>query len=299
MNWSDIKIYGALTLVSLLYGINYSVLKIVIPEYIGPFGLIVLRVSISAIIFWFFFASFREKVDWKSDGWRLVGCSLTGVALNQLLFYKGISLTSAVNGSIIMTLTPILVLVWSALLNKERITNRKITGIILGLIGAIIILYQPDQLLTTGDWRGDLLIFFNGSSYALYLVLVKPLMKKYRPTTVVTWIFTIGILFVLPVGYSQASEVAYSQLPVKVIASAAYAIIGVTVIVYFLNAWTLIKVDSSVVGAFIYIQPVFATATAILFFEEIFLLKHLIAASCIFLGVWLVTKNKPKSPASQ
>jgi drug/metabolite transporter (DMT)-like permease len=291
VNWTNLKTYGALTLVSLFYGINYSVLKIIVPEYIGPFGFIVFRVVISATIFWLIYFFNKEKIDWRMDGWKLALCALTGVAVNQLLFYKGISLTSAVNGSIIMTLTPILVLIWAAIITGEKITKRKIIGVLIGLIGAVIILYQPDALLTTGDWRGDLLILLNGTSYALYLVLVKPLMKKYKPMTVVTWIFTIGILFVIPVGFNEAIQVDVMALPIRVWQSAAYAILIVTVVVYFLNAWTLVTVNSSVVGTFIYLQPVFATMTAILFFDEVFLLKHLIASAFVFTGVWLVTKK--------
>jgi len=208
-----------------------------------------------------------------------------------LLFFKGISLTSAVNGSIIMTLTPVLVLIWAFLLIGEKITRIKVIGILLGLVGALIIIYQPGSLRTSGDWRGDILILINGASYACYLVLVKPLMKRYKPMTVVTWIFTIAIVFVVPVGFSQASVVDFTLLPAKVWYSMAYAIIIVTVLVYFLNVWTLIRVEASVVGAFIYLQPVFATLTAILFFGEVFLLKHLLAATFVFTGVYLVTKK--------
>ncbi len=291
MNWSAFKTYGALTLVSLLYGINYSVLKVIIPEYVGAFGFIVFRVTIASGIFWMFYFFVREKIDWKNDGWRLVLCAATGIAINQLLFYKGISYTSAVNGSIIMTLTPVLVLIWAAILTGEKITRRKILGIAIGLIGALLIIYQPNSLKSSGDWRGDILVFINGTSYACYLVIVKPLMKKYKPMTVVTWIFTIAIVIVIPVGIHEAIVVQFNQLPSKIWYGTFYAIIGVTVIVYFLNVWTLVKVDSSVVGAFIYLQPIFATLTAILFFEEVFLLKHLLAAVFVFWGVWLVTKK--------
>ncbi|WP_462247500.1 DMT family transporter [Ekhidna sp.] len=295
MNWSSIKTYGALTLVSLFYGINYSILKIVVPEYVGAYGFILFRVIVASAIFWIIHSFNTEKINWKEDGKTLVLCALTGVAINQLLFYKGISLTSAVNGSIIMTLTPVLVLIWASLLIGEKITSRKIIGIIIGLVGAIIILYQPDTLLTSGDWKGDILILINGASYACYLVLVKPLMKKYKPMTVVTWVFTIAIIFVVPVGFNQASNVEFSTLPSKVWWSMGYAIFIVTVVVYFLNAWTLIKVNSSVVGAFIYLQPIFATMTAILFFDEVFLIKHLFAAAFVFTGVWLVTMTKKSS----
>ncbi|MEO1254051.1 MAG: DMT family transporter [Bacteroidota bacterium] len=291
MNLYSIKTYTALTLVSLFYGVNYSVLKLVVPEYIGPYGFIVLRVLITSLVFGVIHLFRVEKIKWKEDGLRLTLCALTGVAVNQLLFYKGISLTSAVNGSIIMTLTPVLVLIWAYLLIGEKITRTKVLGIVLGLIGAIIILYQPDFTITGGNWRGDILIFINGASYACYLVLVKPLMKKYRPMTVVTWIFTIGILFVVPVGFAEVTNVAFGTLPVKIWWSIGYAIIVVTIVVYFLNAWTLVRVDASTVGAFIYLQPVFATLTALLFFQEVFLLKHLTAAIFVFVGVGLVTRK--------
>lgn len=296
MKTSNLITYGALTLVSLLYGINYSVLKVVIPEYAGAFGFIAFRVTTAAAIFWIFFLPKIEKVNWKNDGVRILLCTLTGIAVNQLLFYKGISLTSAVNGSIIMTLTPVLVLMWSGLILKERITGIKIAGIILGLVGAVVIIYQQGAEIA-GNWRGDVLVFLNGTSYALYLVLVKPLMAKYRPMTIVTWIFTLGIIFVWPVGFQEARNISFSSFPPHVWGSVAFAIIGVTVIVYFLNAWTLTKVNPSVVGAFIYLQPIFATGTAILFFSEVFLLKHMIASAFVFTGVWLVTK-KSRSTSS-
>ncbi len=291
MNLENIKIYGTLTLVSLLYGVNYSILKIVVPDYVGPYGLIVYRVVVSAGVFWILYGFQREPIDWKSDGLRLFLSALTGAAVNMLLFFKGISLTTAINGSIIMTLTPVLVLIWASLLIKEKITRTKIIGIFIGMIGALIIFYQPDSLISSGNWVGDVLVFLNGISYACYLVIIKPLMKKYKPITVATWVFTFAIIMVLPVGFREAIEVDFGQLPMKVWMSMTYSILFVTVMVYFLNIWTLVRVESSVVGAFIYLQPVFATLTAILFFGEIFSLKHLVAAVFVFTGVWLVTKK--------
>ena len=291
----NLKIYGTLTFVSLLYGINYSILKIMVPEHMGPYGLIVYRVSISAAIFWLFYAFNREKIDWKADGVRIFLSAVCGAAINMLLFYKGISMTSAINGSIIMTLTPVLVLLWAALLIKEKITKLKVAGILIGMIGAIIIFYQPNAIISSGNWKGDVLVFLNAFVYASYLVIVKPLMKKYKPITVATWVFTIAILIVVPVGFGEAVAIDFANLPSKVVLSMIYAIVLVTVVVYFLNIWTLVHVDSSVVGAFIYLQPVFATITAIVFFDELFSIRHLVAAFFVFVGVWLVTKRAKSS----
>ncbi len=292
MNWSSYKTYFALTMVSLLYGVNYSIVKIVVPQYIGAFGFIVYRVAISVFLFWTIYIFFLQKIDWRKDGWRLLLCGLTGIAINQLLFFKGVSLTSAVNGSIIMTLTPIMVLIWAATLIKERITSIKVLGILLGLLGALIIVIKSGNSESAGDWHGDVFIFINGISYGCYLVLVKPLMARYRPITVVTWVFTMGLIFVIPVGWSEAVDILPLAFPAKVWWSAAYTIVAVTVVVYGLNIWTLKQVNASVVGSFIYLQPVFATLTAVLFFNEVFLWKHIIASLFVFVGVWLVTKSK-------
>lgn len=290
VNRSGFKIYGVLTLVGLLYGANYNILKIVTPSYVKPYGFIVCRVIITTIFFWIFFLFSKQKIRWKEDGLRLVLCAFTGVVVNQLLFFKGISLTSAINASIIMTLTPVLVLIWSSILIKEKITSIKIVGILVGLIGAILIVSNGNYHQAAGNAVGDLLVFVNGMSYGCYLVLVRPLMTKYKPLTVMVWIFSIGAFFVIPVGWREAMDASYAAFPDKIWLSMAYAIVGVTLVAYFLNSWALIRVDASVVGAFIYLQPVFATLTATLFFEEIFYIKHLVACLFIFTGVWLVTR---------
>ena len=279
-----------------MYGVNYSVLKIVVPAHAGAFGFIVFRVLISTIIFWAIHPFFKEKIDWKRDGWRLVLCGLTGVAINQLLFFKGISLTSAVNGSIIMTLTPIIVLAWAAVLTKEKITWMKITGILAGMAGAWVVVYKSDGQGGDmyGDMYGDILVFINGSSYACYLVLVKPMMTKYKPMTVVTWVFTFGLIGVVPVGFDEAVAIFPIDFPARVWWSSAYSILGVTVLLYGLNAWTLSRVNPSVIGAFIYLQPLFATLTAVLFFQEVFLAKHILAMVFVFTGVWLVSRSETK-----
>lgn len=281
----------ALTAVSIIYGANYSILKIAIPEYMGPLGLTVYRVSISALVFWCMYLFNREKINWKEDGIRFFLCALSGTAINMLLFFKGISLTSAVNGSIIMTLTPILVLLWAVLLLGEKVTRLQTAGTLIGLLGALIIIYNPNTSLSEGNWTGDLLILGNAISYACYLVLAKTLMKKYNPITVATWVFTIGIPLVVPAGFHEASQIDFMSLPLKVWLSIGYVIFLCTVLVTILNIGAMRKVSPSVVGSFIYLQPVFATFTAILFFDEVFLLKHFLAAFFVFGGVWLVTKK--------
>jgi len=278
-------------LVGLLYGTNYSIVKIITPEYILPFGLIVIRVAIAAACFWLIGLSVNEKINWRADWVRIVLCAFFGVGINMLFFFKGVSLTTAINGSIIMTLTPVMVFVTSLILLKEKVTLLKVLGLAVGFLGAFLIIYSPGTGISLGNWRGDVLILLNAMSYGVYLVLVKPLMTRYTPITVAKWIFFFGFLLVLPVGWNEFTQIEWQALTAKVYFSMAFVIIGVTVIVYVLNIWALKKVNPSTVGVYIYVQPVFATLIASTFFGEILSIRHLIAALLVFAGVWLVVKR--------
>lgn len=278
-------------LVGLLYGTNYSIVKIITPEYILPFGLIVIRVAIAAACFWLIGLSVNEKINWRADWVRIVLCAFFGVGINMLFFFKGVSLTTAINGSIIMTLTPVMVFVTSLILLKEKVTLLKVLGLAVGFLGAFLIIYSPGTGISLGNWRGDVLILLNAMSYGVYLVLVKPLMTRYTPITVAKWIFFFGFLLVLPVGWNEFTQIEWQALTAKVYFSMAFVIIGVTVIVYVLNIWALKKVNPSTVGVYIYVQPVFATLIASTFFGEILSIRHLIAALLVFAGVWLVVKK--------
>lgn len=278
-------------IVGLLYAANFSIMKTVTPKYLEPFGFIVVRVGVSALCFLAVGLIIRERIDWKADGLRILLSAVFGVCINMLCFFKGLSLTTAINGSIIMTLTPIMVFFTSIFLLNERLESRKILGLILGLIGAFLIIYKTNAGVGQGNWLGDLLVFINALSYGGYLVIVKPLLFKYKPITVAMWVFSIGFFLVLPVGIGEVIAARWSQIPLQIYFNMAFVILGVTVVVYFLNIWAMKKVSPSTVGAYVYVQPVFATIIASLFFGELLTIKHLFAACLVFGGVWLVIRK--------
>ena len=180
--WAHAAILGA----NIIYGLNYSIAKDVMPEFIQPFGFIFCRVSGALLLFWMF-AQFAEKEKVSERDLALMAvCGAFGVASNQLMFFYGLNLTSPINAAIILTCNPILVLLISAVVIRERITSRKIIGIGLGLTGAVgLILFKGLSALSSDGFIGDLFVFLNATSYAIYLVLVKPLMQKYKPITVI------------------------------------------------------------------------------------------------------------------
>jgi drug/metabolite transporter (DMT)-like permease len=213
------------------------------------------------------------------------------VALNQLMFFHGLMRTSPVHASLIMVATPILVLVMSGILIGERIVAGKVAGVIAGAVGAslLIMLRDPDD--QTSSLMGDVFILINASAFGIYLVMVKPLMARYSAVTVMSWTFLIGTMLVLPFGAGELASVRWTALSNGQVAAMTFVVVMVTFVAYLLNTWALGVVHPSVVGSFIYLQPVFATAIALLGNDHVHVgLPQAVSAVLIFLGVHLVTR---------
>ena len=249
----------ALLIVALIYGGNYLVAKGLMPDLVGPSGFIVLRVTGALALFSLLLPFNREKVH-RQDIPRLIFCGLTGVGINMLLFFNGLNATSPVNASLIMTVNPILVLIASAVVLGQPIVRRRFVGVILGGIGAAaILLWSGSADRVHASWQGDLMILINATSYAFYLVGVKPLMAKYRPLTVVTWVFLFGWLFTTPIGWSQAAAIDWSLFGPSEWAGVAYVVLATTFLVYLLNIFAMRHLQPTVVSVYIYLQPLLAT----------------------------------------
>ena len=291
---ATLKAHIALFLVALIYGANYTIAKEVLDnEHIKPIGFILMRVITGLIFFVIVHTIYvKEKVESK-DFFRLILCGLFGVAINQTFFFSGLKLTTPINASLIMTTTPILVLVASSIMIAEKITLRKVLGIIVGCSGAVFLIlngekfnFEKDQIL------GDLLIFINATSYGIYLVIVKSLMKKYNPFTVVKWVFIFGTIFVFPFGYGELIEVDWATFDQKIWLAIVYVLFFTTILAYLFNAYALKTVNPSVVSIYIYLQPLLATSIALMFAKDNLDGIKVISGLLIFLGVYLVSSQK-------
>lgn len=289
----QVQVHVALFLVALIYGSNYSIAKEVMPAYVGPFGLIVIRV-LSAALFFGIFARFvtKEKIVGRADNIRVILCGVTGVAINQLCFFAGLNLTAPINAALLMVIVPVVVLIFSAMLLKERVGMQKVSGILLACTGALLLIYSSHGESTTGNLWGDLLIILNATSFGMYLVLVKPLMQKYKAITVVSRIFTVGAVLVIPFGWQQLAAPAYSTFPLSIWLAILFMVLAVTIIAYLLNTWALRYANPSLVGAYIYLQPVLAIVIAIGLGKDVFTLQKGLYALLIFAGVYLVSRTR-------
>ncbi|MES2545297.1 MAG: DMT family transporter [Bacteroidota bacterium] len=292
MSKRNLALIGA-TLVSLIYGVTFTIAKDVMPLYINAYGFILLRVGGSVILFWlvWLFAP-KEKIA-LTDFPRIAAAAFFGVALNMLTFFKGLSYTSPISASVIMVTTPIIVLILSAIIMKERMLKRKVFGIILGLVGtAFLILYGKSIGNATNASLGNLLVFINAVSYGFYLIIVKKLMDKYNAFTFVKWIYLFGFIFVLPFGWNEFQTVNWAIVPTDIYWKIGFVVVFSTFLTYLLNLLSMKELKPTTVAVFIYLQPLFATVFAIGLGKDDLSLIKLISATMIFAGVYLVTQKK-------
>ena len=286
----------AATLVSIIYGVTFTIAKDVMPKYVDAFGFIVMRAGGSVLLFWLIsFFGPKEKIA-KEDFPRIIAAAFFGVAFNMLTFFKGLSYTSPIMGAVLMVTTPMIVLVLSAFIMKERMENRKVLGIILGLAGTItLILYGKSLVNATNASLGNLLVFVNAVSYGFYLIIVKKLMDKYNAFTFVKWIYTFGFLMVLPFGWNEFQAIDFANLPTDIIWKIGFVVVFSTFLTYLLNLVSMRELKPTTVAVFIYLQPLFATIFAVSLGKDDLSLVKLISAVLIFVGVYLVTQKKVTS----
>jgi len=283
----------AATIAGIIYGLNHTIAKGLMPDVIQPYGFIFLRVSGAAILFWlfsFFFPS--EKID-RSDWLRIIACAFFGMTLNMLMFFKGLSYSTPINSSVVITMAPVLLLVMSALFLKEKITLKKSIGIGLGFIGTLMLILfgQKSQLNAPNIPLGNILFIINAISYSTYLIIVKPLVAKYHSITLMKWFFLFAFIVNIPIGINEFLEVEWSSLSSTITWKLAFVVIGTTFITYLFNVFALKQLQPSTIGAFLYLQPIIATAFAILVGADYLTSLRLGAAVLIFLGVFLSTRK--------
>lgn len=292
------KAHLALLGANLFYGAGFSVAKTVMPLLIKPSAFILIRVMSATLLFWlsyFIGKPFRESIE-KPDRIRLILCAFFGVAANQLLFFKGLSLTSPIHASLMMLLTPVLVIVISVSIIKEKLSWTNYTGLLLGISGAaLLIILSKKDAVASNPWLGDFFVLLNAASYAIYLVIVKPLMHKYRPVVVIRWVFLLGTFMVLPFGLSDFMAIPWTTFTGLHYAAVAFIVVGVTFFTYLWNIYALGILSSSIAGAYIYLQPVFAALIAVFMLNEAATWTKFFSACLIFLGVFLVSRR----PASR
>ena len=285
----------AATVATTIYGLNHTIAKMVMPIYIGSLGLVLLRVLGATIIFWIIGLFFKSKPIEKKDRFTIIKCGLFGMSINIAAFIAGLDYSTPVNSSILIIISPIFVVILSFFIFRNKINLLKILGIIMGFIGALILILNADSNSSVGRNipLGNFLFIVNSISYAYYLIIVKPMAQKYDLITLFKWLFLIGLIFNFPLGINQFIDVNWSSLPIKeAILPMTFVVICTTVMTYFLNGYALSKITSTEVAVFMYLQPIIGILFAIFTESDTISFTIIIASMLIFIGVYLTSVMK-------
>ena len=278
-----------------IYGINHTLAKEIMPIYIGSSGFIMLRLLGATLIFWLIslFTPY-EKIE-KRDFLKIIFAAVLGMCINMLAFFRGLELSTPINSGVIITLSPILVLILSYFFLKEKVTLKKILGIIIGFSGAVFLILNTSKtgMNAPNIPLGNSFFLLNASAYAGYLIVVKPLTSKYNIFTIMKWLFLIGLILSAPITYNQFVEVNWLELPWFAIWRMGYVVIGTTFLTYLFNTYALKTLSPTTVGSFIYLQPIITIVFALITANDTLDSIKLLSCLIIFIGVYLVSvKNR-------
>ena len=288
------KAHLALVATNIFFAINFTTVKYLISGgFIKPFGLNLIRVAVTAFLLWvlYFFNSNKTRIK-KKDYKRFLLCALTGIAINQLAFIKGLSLTYSIHASLLLLITPILITFIAAWVLKERLTNNKLWGLALGIAGAMVLILAKDRSGNPGNVLiGDLLIILNSVFYTFYFVLVKPLMLEYNPVAVLRNVFTVGLFMIFPFCWVEFTQTPWTSYSAMEYLNLSLIVVPGTFLAYLFNIYGIKNLGASVAGNYIYTQPFFAAGLAIAFLGEDLSAYKILAGIFIFAGVYIANKK--------
>ena len=278
-----------------IYGINHTVAKEVMPIYIGSSGFIMLRLLGATLIFWLIsLFTPNEKIE-KKDFLKILLASILGMCVNMLAFFRGLELSTPINSGIIITLSPVLVLILSYFFLKEKVTVKKIIGILIGFSGAVFLILNSSKtgINAPNIPLGNSFFLLNASAYAGYLIVIKPLTSKYNIFTLMKWLFLIGLVLSTPITFNQFIEVNWTELPWFAIWRMAYVVIGTTFLTYLFNIYALKTLSPTTVGSFIYLQPIITIGFALITGNDVLDTTKLFSCLLVFICIYLVSiRNK-------
>lgn len=283
---SRVPVHLALLAVQLAFASLSIVAKHVMLE-LSPFALVSIRATSAALLLWLLALARRRWRVPPRDLAALAGLAVLGIAANQLLFIAGLARTTATMALVLGTTIPVFTVAIAIALGRERASGRRIAGIGLGLVGAVIAIGVGD--LGGGQLVGDVLIVVNSLCYAAYLVLGRAILQRHDSFVVTTWVMTFGAILVVPFGAADAIATA-PALSAGAGLGIAWIVLAATIGTYGLNAWALARAPASLVASYIYVQPVVGAALAAVFLGERPHWGAVAGGVLIAAGIWIVTR---------
>lgn len=286
------KVHSALLLVSLLYAILFSWAGEIMPAYISAEGFVWLRILTAFTLFSLCSLFITDKaIDWRNDWKRFAVCAFFGTAANMFMFFKGLSMTKPINGAVLMLVTPLFVAIIEHWVQKKRPSATMTAGISIGALGAFLLMRGKGTQFSTETLEGDIWVSVNALFYAVYLVLAKKLANKYHAITVNKVMFGMGLIYIAPLGAIPLWHTAFTVIPGDIWLKISYVLFFTSFLVYLLNTYGIKHASGSMVGIYIYLQPLLATLIAVLLGRDELTAEKTMYALMIIMGVWLVSRK--------
>lgn len=292
------KPFSALILVQFSFASLAVVGKIAVEAW-GPLPVAGLRMFLASLFLAVLALYAAREMPSRRDLAKLFGLSLLGISLNQLFFLEGLSRTSAINATILICMIPVFTTGLAVLLGKERPRPSRLLGIAIAFGGTMVLIGIGDFDLRDQHTIGNLLVVLNAFFYSFYLVLSRPMLSRYRSTTVVAWTFLFGALLILPLAAPSISKVAAAPLEAEILWAMAWIVLVPSVLAYTLNNYALKRVQSSTVAVYVFLQPLIGVGLALLLLpEEQLTLRAALGGLGILAGVVLVSATERFEPVA-
>jgi len=287
---SNLKIYGSLLLVQVIFGFHYLTTSIIVEE-VDPFEWTGIRILFAGLIMYSLYSKRITNFPKGNEWYFLIFLSLLGIVLNTAFFTKGLELTTPAHASLISCMIPVITFIFAWFLGREGLNIYKSISLIVALCGALILM-EIDNLDVSSDlFIGDVFIFINFICFGLFLVLSKPLIEKHSPFGLSVIVMSIGAVILLPISINGLwnNWESWLQLPWWIYFAAFYSIFFATIITYSLNYYAMEFVDSSKVALFIYFQPVVAGTISVALGRDEITTRLIVSSILIMLGLLLST----------
>lgn len=279
-----------------IWGLMSPIGKDAMMNGISGFSMVIFRSTGGALFFWITSLFTKKEHVPSKDLLLFFFAALLSVIFNQCCFTIGLSLTSPIDASIVTTTSPIITMIVAAIYLKEPITGKKVMGIFLGALGALILIIGSTVVgKKDSDLTGDLLCLLAQFSFAFYLTLFKNLICKYNVVTCMKWMFMYAAICMIPFSYNEWGSLNWSAIPVRVWLDTFFVVFGGTYIAYILMMSAQKMLRPTLISMYNYVQPIVATVVSVMVGLGTFGWTKAIAILLVFYGVWLVTQSKSRA----
>ncbi|MDO5523339.1 MAG: DMT family transporter [Bacteroidia bacterium] len=284
----------ALFIANIVFGLNTPITRTIVPDVLNPFVMTFLRMIGAAVLFWIASLFVKKEVVPKKDILMFFFAAVFAIVLNQTFFIFGLSKTSPIDASLVVTLLPIVTMLLAALLLKEPVTWKKAMGVLLGASGALILILGAHKTDGSGTFSGNIFVLFSVFSFGLYLTLFKNLIMRYSPLTAMKWMFLFAAILTYPMSHNALATTDFSSFDTSVFLRIGYVVVLSTFFTYMLIPVGQKTLRPTTVSMYNYLQPIVASFVAVMAGIDRFGLDKLISTFLVFVGVYIVTQSKSR-----